>query len=300
MTAVLSAFLVSLLFVLSVYIWPSHLLRWVKGFRHPKSACQFLFPVSNFVVIFETVLTRRRDHPETIKRRFISVVSITVLSLWYLSWAYDLSIKSQLFPQEINLWHVYKTILRPLWITICFFAGHILAIAIYRQAECKKKIKTASNRFLVILRNYFIAPASEEITYRLVINQILHLSQFKPFSSSLISSSLFSLAHSHHYLLRNYTGYHVNLAIAFCQIFYTFLFALYASVIYWQSESVWGCIVLHSFCNLLEFPDFELINSDRRLFYTTIVGLIAGFGQLAIWCQKMNYWFWLIFVRFQH
>jgi prenyl protein peptidase len=77
----------------------------------------------------------------------------------------------------------------------------------------------------------------------------------------LISPGLFGVCHLHHLInLVRARGLSIKQGmIAVCfQLFYTFLFGMFATFVFWKTGSLLGVVLAHSLCNFLGFPDLNL------------------------------------------
>ena len=125
------------------------------------------------------------------------------------------------------------------------------------------------------IRDHIFAPITEEFIYRAVIFHILEV-RFAAKSIILWSPLLFGIAHIHH-------GYHLirekNLSMAMVvmngvfQTVYTSLFGVLANYVLYKYDNVWCCVVIHSYCNVMGFPEMRWDYGYMGM----IVGGIVGF-----------------------
>lgn len=149
-------------------------------------------------------------------------------------------------------------------------------------------LRTDGNEQLqwVLLRNYILAPLTEEIVFRGSIIPILKASGMNDRLIIWVSPLFFGFAHIHHAFVKYCQGQPL-LAIllqTIVQFAYTTLFGLYASFIFLKTKSLWAVIVAHSFCNIMGLPDLSFFNqassfySSRILLGFSLVVGIVGFS----------------------
>lgn len=126
---------------------------------------------------------------------------------------------------------------------------------------------------IVKLRDYILAPFTEELVYRFILIRAL-MPCFGAGSACLISSFLFGFSHFHHYLLDRFRDR--TLVASCCQFAFSFLFGIFAAFMYLKSTYLITPIVLHAICNLLTLPDFELIGSRRLTTSLTVATFSYG------------------------
>lgn len=126
---------------------------------------------------------------------------------------------------------------------------------------------------IILLRDYLLAPLTEEINYRFILLKLL-CPCFSKLNSCLISSFLFGFSHFHHYVLD--TSKERTLFSTCCQFTFTFLFGMFASSMYLKSGYIITPIVLHAICNFLCLPDFETIIQNRTLSIATVCTVALG------------------------
>ena len=216
----------------------------------------------------------------TIKRRFISV-SLTILISALILFLSDKSKLWHVIPHEFRF--VDGFVIPILLISTLFLGPIYLFIKEYDHSY------TFHPHYLLILRNYVVAPISEEIIFRGIIIEMI-----RPCLSNtaliLVSSLLFSVCHLHHYLFQSMNGMgngpqdnKILLTNSICQMCFTFLFALYASSLYLKTNYILSPIVLHSMCNIFGFPDFETLMSTKNYIIVTFAGFIIWMLLSAIY-----------------
>lgn len=215
-----------------------------------------------------------RDDPVTIKRRFISVVFTIAVSTIILAMFTEGNFLQKVgLTTPTNLIQLFETIFYPVTLTALLFLGPILGFIFQIKHPCERNISP-----LIVLRNYFVAPLTEEYIFRGVLLSILG-DCWSSLSAIIISSSLFGIAHSHHYLSQWFSNSNVQIiAHALLQITYTTVFGLYAASLYHTTQSIITAMIVHSFCNIYflcccltfsstSFPIFccNLLNSNSFL-----------------------------------
>ena len=129
-------------------------------------------------------------------------------------------------------------------------------------------------------------PFLEEFIYRGIIFSLLKQSGFKFFMSALLSGLLFSISHFRHI----FDPYFDKRQIAriYFQGFYTFLSGFYYSYAYNYSGNIITPSILHSTCNLLQFPHMMhlRLNINKKLknfiSFAYIFGIIAFITMITI------------------
>ena len=131
---------------------------------------------------------------------------------------------------------------------------------------------------LINLRNYIIAPLTEEWIFRICIILIL-LDDNKDIKTILYLNPLFfSISHLHH-LYENIIIHKYSIKdaiyISLIQFLITSLFAIYNSYLFIKYQSFWICFISHSLCNILGIPNFNfLYNKNIKLIIIYLIGII--------------------------
>ncbi|CAG2111254.1 unnamed protein product [Medioppia subpectinata] len=261
-TSTILSFLVSFIYVGSLYCWPKQ---------------------------------THRDNPETIKRRFVSVFGAILLSIIVLivfngdrnvsSLAMSLGVH---WPQHLSTTQlILNCILLPLMQTSVLFMGPIV-INLIQAKDSHMNRKNIYTIDLIVIRNYMIAPITEELIFRGVLSTLLDKC-WSLNGTLIISSLLFGFSHSHHYLFEvndmtlRRRGGRRSWWPAIEQMTYTSLFAMYACLLYLRSHRfIITPILVHSFCNLMGFPDLEAIASSKPAITLTATGFV-------LWLLSVSY-----------
>lgn len=268
-----------------------------------------------------------RNEPSVIKRRFISVAISCLVSLLTVYLIADKPMESELVQFEksfpIYEWLGFRTgiLIRScttsLLITMLLFSGPLVQYFIsdylltqkfraYEEYNNQKDKKTSFDWFkkqitqfqefgkenvydLCFWRNYIISPFTEEFVFRSSMLPLLapHLS----FNALILTTPLFfGLAHLHHII----EGYFANdqplkslVTQHLFQFTYTYIFGIYSSYLFLRTGSFYSCLISHSFCNFMGFPNLlQLLNDFSRrmkvgILCTYVTGLVMFFLFLA-------------------
>jgi len=246
-----TCFILSLLFVLLLYIWPK--------------------------ISSGKLLILNRNDPIVIKTRIISTLTASIIATIIIG---ILTNKNQNLSNLIFDWN-WNSIIRPVIITILLFSGPIGTYFFepnnYYHSDFKNYFKT---KFYLLkydesyrwqsIRNLLFAPIIEEYYFRFCLLTILECSN-PPFSFSMrlfLSPFFFGICHIHHLIQLIY--YHqlpVTVAIiqTLLQLIYTTLFGGFVAFIYLKSKCLISCILIHMFCNWMGVPDVSELFQRRQM-----------------------------------
>ncbi|XP_078001158.1 CAAX prenyl protease 2-like [Glandiceps talaboti] len=251
-SGVLSCFLLALAYVGSLYLWRSKL---------------------------------PRNHAKTIKRRFCSVLLVTLIAPPYvLLWADDTDEGPSLWQWlGLRLPGIIAASIIPLLLTMILFLGPIMMIFF-------DGISSYFNLTLLKIqmsgplwwRNYLVAPFTEEFVFRACMLPIL-LACFGFNKAIFICPLFFGVAHVHHVIERLRLQQESVLAVWIQTLFqfcYTTVFGAYSAFLFLQTGHLISPVICHSFCNFMGFPEFDNIPSYGQprstiISISYIVGLIA-------------------------
>ncbi|KAI3634090.1 hypothetical protein MIR68_007694 [Amoeboaphelidium protococcarum] len=118
--------------------------------------------------------------------------------------------------------------------------------------------------WLLILRNFVIAPTVEEFIYRVCITYLLQRDGFTNMQIILLAPQFFGFSHLHHLFGKLRVAKSRSEAInavlgTVLQYAYTSVFGMIASQLYLRTQSFITICVVHSMYNIIGFPD---IHSD--------------------------------------
>lgn len=178
------------------------------------------------------------------------------------------------WPESV-LW----SLVAPLSITAILFLGTLVVFKdTYNWPEFVEYVKSETSD-LIFIRNYVVAPLTEEFIFRGILLAILGQS-YSMWSSIGVSGFLFSLAHSHHYFFQRIQGSgSIRFGENLFQMLYTFVFAVYCSSLYLKTGTILTTIQIHIFCNFSGFPQLDILLSDSWYKTASITGL-ASFSLL--------------------
>lgn len=150
------------------------------------------------------------------------------------------------------------------------------------KSEIQSDFKALLN--LVGLRNYIVAPATEEFVYTACV-----LATLRPCGIQIqlyVSPLLFGFAHVHHgYELFKGKQHSMAAIMVSCifQLCYTWLFGILTNYMFLRTNNLLGCILAHSFCNWNGFPDLVVYGQKwwRVTYYALLIlGAVGFFSNL--------------------
>ncbi|WWC97249.1 hypothetical protein V866_004128 [Kwoniella sp. B9012] len=250
-----------------------------------------------------------RDHPETIKKRMIAVTISTALSL---SGVYrtikNLSTSNNTagLGQSLTLLGLRLPTLKdglignilPWTLAPILMTGPLVSLHLdgdlpavggrHYEEGLVQRLKRGWKEFgLIELRNYGVAPITEELVFRSTILSVSILGGLS-FKSLVLGTPLwFGIAHAHH-ALETYrkngstrdAAIHAVLSCLF-QLGYTTLFGWFASYLFLRTGSVIPPLVSHIFCNSvgIYLPSTAIARHPKKRFliWTSYLAGIAGF-----------------------
>ncbi|KAJ8963282.1 hypothetical protein NQ318_018749 [Aromia moschata] len=254
--SILLCFLLSVVYLASIYVWNS--------------------PFS-------------RDHPTTIKKRFISAFVMLFVAPCFLYIGLDRNIleKTPLFEiLGLRTQGLCQAIFMPLFLTIILFLGPI-SMELYSglsKLYTEEMYWFSNVTNLIWIRNHIAAPFSEEFTYRSCMLPLL-LQSLKPATAVIISPLFFGVAHFHHMRERmKYMGldFSTALKISCFQFVYTTIFGMYSSYIFYRTGHFVSLFIVHAFCNHMGFPEIVEIGTYKRKKQIIIISLF--FIGFIAWC----------------
>jgi len=165
--------------------------------------------------------------------------------------------------------------------TCILYIGPSVASLLYRYELCKRSARQQQRnpptitelakgylsgllpnneqRFWIALRNYFIAPWTEEIIFRGCMIQALLATGMSAKKVTLVAPLFFGIAHAHHAIKRLSQGEQPKTVLleTIFQFLYTSLFGSYASYAFVRVGSVLSVTLSHSYCNWMGLPDLS-------------------------------------------
>ncbi|XP_053575969.1 CAAX prenyl protease 2 [Bombina bombina] len=235
-----------------------------------------------------------RDHPAVIKRRFTSVLIVSVLSPLFISvWMELTGIKTNvpLFSlMGLRLEGIISATLLPLLLTMILFLGPLVQLSLDCPWDFLDGLKVAFDpQYWLLcvtdmrwLRNQVIAPLTEELVFRAcMLPMLVPCTGLDP--AIFTCPLFFGIAHFHHVIeqlrFRQGTIISIFLSAAF-QFSYTAVFGAYTAFIFIRTGHLVGPVLCHSFCNYIGFPAiFTALDHPQRfiilLFY--ILGVVLFF-----------------------
>nr|XP_002131463.1 CAAX prenyl protease 2-like [Ciona intestinalis] len=222
-----------------------------------------------------------RDHPQTIKERFlrVTVVSILACVVVYMSSSSlcGVHMKGSILEWIGIRWSGFiPAIILPSLLIIILFLGPMMMFILDHGITSLTCYKLTD---IILWRNFFVAPLSEELVFRGCMMPLL-VPCLGQFTSILLAPWFFGLAHFHHAYEQYKTGYHTLSAIVISTIFqasYTTVFGILSSFIFLRTGHLTSAFMSHALCNIMGFPEFELALSHKRrnfVCFCFVLGLV--------------------------
>ncbi|XP_042562425.1 CAAX prenyl protease 2-like isoform X2 [Clupea harengus] len=210
-----------------------------------------------------------RDHPSVIRRRFTSVLIVSIISplvVWaWTDWMKILSGVPLMALMGIRLEGVVPAGILPLLLTMMLFLGPLAQLAVDSPKGILVEIRLRYLRSLALcvrdlkwLRNHVVAPVTEELVFRACMVPVI-VPCTGPTAAIFICPLFFGVAHFHHIREQLRSGCDSLgdiLIIAVFQFAYTYVFGIYSAFIFIRTGHLLAPVLCHSFCNSMGFPDF--------------------------------------------
>ncbi|XP_005089152.1 CAAX prenyl protease 2 [Aplysia californica] len=244
--------------------------------------------VGSLYVWGATIKDKSRDHPDVIKRRFLSVASVCAIApvlLWTVASPSDKVHANTLLEWlGIRFWGFIPACIVPLFLTMVLFLGplslHYLdgVFSLYLES----KYWTNSVKNYVWLRNHIVAPLSEEFIFRACMLPVL-LPRLGEGWSILLCPLFFGVAHFHH-MIEKVVHSQQDVSEAFkqslFQLGYTTVFGAYSAFLFLRTGHLMAPVIAHAFCNHMGFPSFgEVMGypspTRHRLIALFVLGLVS-------------------------
>ncbi|XP_041035897.1 CAAX prenyl protease 2 isoform X2 [Carcharodon carcharias] len=211
-----------------------------------------------------------RDHPTVIKRRFTSVLIVSMLSpLWLWTWRQYTGFKtgpSLLVLMGVHLEGIFAAACLPLLLTMVLFFGPLIQLVMDYPWDFLEGMKMfldpqfwaqclADMRWM---RNQVVAPLTEELVFRACMLPMLV--PCTGLSRAIITCPLF-------------------FGVVF-QFSYTAVFGAYTAFIFIRTGHLIGPVLCHSFCNYMGFPAIGAALEHPHkvtIFFFYLLGVILFF-----------------------
>lgn len=253
---------------------------------HPmlvSTGAPFLLGLSYVASLYVWRSNLDRDHPDTIKRRFISAAFMTIVSpvFVYMFGSPELLAKYPL-TEIIGLrWPgLVQASIFPLVLTMVLFLGPTVMLLCDDRFRvyCVPMFWRQSLRDWIWWRNHVVAPFSEEFTFRACMVPVL-LGYYTHQQAIIISPLFFGVAHFHHMVERIRKGQDIftSFLVSVFQFTYTTVFGMYSALLFVKTGHFAAPFLVHAYCNFMGFPDFgEVANSEPRKRMFLIVMFVTG------------------------
>jgi prenyl protein peptidase len=280
------------------------------------SVLSMLFVAALYVLVPPHVRKLDRDHPTHIQRRVLATLAICLGAIltYPLIFCDDMHSDAPLFSFWRLMFHPSGTL--GVWLhTAILYTGPIVEtlcrVYEFRSQSIARGKTTESypvelyrwlveTSFLPLMspktkeqqwkniRNYVVAPWTEEIIFRGCMVPVLLASGMKPRQVSFVAPLFFGFAHLHHAALRLSEGESL-FAVAIQTLFqftYTSLFGSYGAYALIRSGSVMAVTMSHAYCNFMGLPNISFAQKGHFLYnYRILIGVayMVGIGSF--------YWF---------
>ncbi|KIJ14939.1 hypothetical protein PAXINDRAFT_169365 [Paxillus involutus ATCC 200175] len=256
---------------------------------------------------------RWRDDPDVIRARLVAVSIATLLCcaiVFGLMTTVSGNGNDQLTASQLTgiyLGFTPTKILPHLVTPVLFLGplyGHFLLETLPYQSNWSFQDNGVSLLFsLTCMRNYIVAPITEEIVFRACVLTVYHLTQASRTRMIFLSPLLFGAAHIHH-AWDTYNRYgrspaalkRAVIGTAF-QFTYTSVFGFYCSYLFLRTGSVFAPITAHVFCNIMGVPQpgYDISQRPDRKLAIIIAYFLGIFGFMFVltrWTHTEGSLYW--------
>jgi len=233
-----------------------------------------------------------RDHPETIKRRFLSAFFTSCLCpplVYVFGNAKLLEQHGLAAVIGVRTEGLIAASVIPLALTMVLFLGPIAMLVSNERFRwlMHPLYWSQSLTDLVWWRNHVVAPFTEELAFRACMVPIL-LGYYSPHGAVIMSPLFFGIAHFHHMIERIRRGQDFKTAffISSFQFAYTTVFGMYSAFLFVRTGHLASCVIVHGFCNFMGFPDLvQLMHQEPKK---------KRWVLSAFFCLGLSLFFWAL------
>eukprot|EP00128_Syssomonas_multiformis_P001281 Colp12_sorted_trinity150504_noHs@27770 len=238
-----------------------------------------------------------RDHPTTVKQRFVSVTVVSIFApiyTWFLATQASADTQRQAFPLHrwlgIHTEGLLPALFLPLLLFVILFSGPLLLS--FLEKELPHQHPCGFVEFMKLCfgdihwwRDTVVAATTEEFVFRACLIPPF-VSAFGTTSTIFLSPLFFGVAHVHHlYTQRHKRGKDLLQAVLVTvfQLAYTTLFGGLMAFVFLRTGHLLPAIFVHSFCNSMGFPRLDIAfthPTHRVLLIVAFVCGLAGFISL--------------------
>ena len=245
----------------------------------------FLFAVLFVGSLYLADVGLPRDHPRTLRRRMSAVSAVCAISpilLWTLS--------------ESGGRHGLLAAMGIRWDPLEFVMAVIVAVilvGVLYMGPIMAEVWSGDSRLLepielerqdIVLRNFVVAPISEELVFRSCMFPLL-LPKLGPVWTVFVCPLFFGVAHLHHAIEHVRMGsmkLSQALLMTLLQATYTSIFGMFSGILLIRTGQIVSAIVAHSLCNFFGFPDIYSIADHRNPVWVSIMYVLGLIGFLYL------------------
>ena len=218
----------------------------------------------------------------TQKYRLSVMVIISIINLYVLD-RFD-----ALFP--LAVFGPFPTFLLFILATFLLFVGPMLQNYLQiqkivmrvpdKEKYVKLMIKNKIKQFPIV--DVIVAPIIEEFLYRYCNGNLWINAEISTLKIIFVSPLIFGLAHFHHFFETPDLKHKWKKALlrVLIQVGFTSLFGFWNQFCWVKTHGLLTCILLHAFCNYMQFPDFDEAfhwpdpKQRKKLILTYITGIV--------------------------
>ncbi|XP_066585332.1 CAAX prenyl protease 2 isoform X2 [Prorops nasuta] len=259
-SAIVSCFGLSIVYVASLYVWDS---------------------------------SYNRNHPSIIRKRFLSVFIVAVISPTTFYFGLDKNLLQKTTIWELSglrLPGIVQATVIPLLLTMVLFLGPLTmqGLSGLLRLYAEPSFWICRIRTLTLWRNLVIGPLSEEWTFRACMLPVL-LQCFEPTTAIFTCSLFFGIAHFHHILENMKMGMKFThaLILSAVQFAYTTIFGAYAAFLFVKTGHIMAPFAAHSFCNHMGLPNFPEVMGYKSPMKRFVILSLFVIG-LICWCLLLT------------
>ncbi|KAN0087830.1 CAAX protease self-immunity domain containing protein [Tylopilus felleus] len=253
---------------------------------------------------------RWRDDSDVIRARLVAVGSATLICCAIVFGLMSANATNLWTALQMTVNHLgwISTGILPFFITPLLYLGplyaHFVRGTLPGQCNWSFQEDLLSFFFSVTgIRNYLVAPITEEVVFRACVLTVYHLAQVPRVRMIFLCPLLFGAAHVHH-AWEIYNRYGRSPAAlkraavgTVFQFIYTSIFGFYCSYLFLRTGSIFPPITAHIFCNVMGVPQpgYDISERpDRKLaiLIAYFVGIAGFVCVLSSWTVTEGNLYW--------